>query len=160
MPPKLRQRRRSRSTKRRSEKNLRAMPKPRHQGPKRMVRSEKKNQQDQEEDHRHAPRRLGRSKRNDKRIHLHRGADARDPRSHHMRHEMPRLQTEAQGQAPRDDGPRVAEAAGVDTDVDAGVDTKVAEVAEGGTATGAAEEEKGASLGNRAEQLLERCRRA
>ena len=37
-----------------------------------------------------------------------------------------------------------------DTDVDAGVDTKVAEVAEGGTATGAAEEEKGASLGNRA----------
>ena len=115
-----------------------------------MVRRKEKNQEVQEGDRRRAPRGLGRSNRNDGRIHLHRGADARDPRGHHMRHEMPRLQTEDQVQALRDVGPQVAEAAGVGTDVDAGVDTKVAAVAEVGTATGAAEEEKGASLGNRA----------
>ena len=125
-----------------------------------MVRREEENQEVQEGDRRRAPRGLGRSNRNDGRIHLHRGADARGPRGHHMRHEMPRLQTEDQVQALRDVGPQVAEAAGVGADVDAGVDTKVAAVAEVGTTTGAAEEEKGASLGNRAEQLLERCRRA
>ena len=72
-----------------------------------------------------------------------------------MRHKMARLQTENRIQAPRDVGPQVAAAAGVGADVDAGVDAKVAAVAEDGTTTGAAEEEKGASLGNRAKQLLE-----
>ena len=75
-----------------------------------------------------------------------------------MHHKMARLQTENRVQAPRNDGPRVAAAGGVGADVDAGVDAEVTAVAEVAAATGTAEEEKGASLGNRAEQQLKRCR--
>ena len=120
-----------------------------------MVRREQTNQVVREGDRSRAQREHRRSNRNDERIHPHRGADARTPRGPRMRHEMARLQTKNRIQATRDVGPQVAAAAGVDADVDAGVDAEVTVVAEVGTTTGTEEEEKSASLGIRAKQLLE-----
>ena len=125
-----------------------------------MVRGQETDQITQEGDHSRARRERQRSNHSDEGTHPHRGAAARTPRSPRMHHEMARLQTENRSQAQGDIGPQVAAAEGVGADVEAGVDAEVAAVAEDGTATRAAEEEKGASLGNRAEQLLERCRRA
>ena len=134
------------------------MPKTRHQVPERLVRSAEKNQISRTGSRDRAPRKPQRSSHRDGEIHPHRGAAAQILRDRHVRHKMARLQTENRVQAPRDDGPRVAAGGGVGADVDAGVDAEVTAVAEVATAAGTAEEEKGASLGNRAEQLLERRR--